>query len=176
MHWNLTIIDGIAVTWVGNQGPYAQDRRRGIASILDPHSNAPARRITRDGVIHPLEDSSPGLTVFGTHVYDRPQPEAAAELAPEYTQVLAAIAAGRGTTQHRVTAEDPMLGVAEIAERWGISPSTVSRYKRRGDLPAPDSILSGRPRWRASTIDAVQRPGRGRRTDLQRRDTPATSS
>ncbi|AUV60784.1 DNA binding protein [Mycobacterium phage Rem711] len=70
------------------------------------------------------------------------------------------------------------LNQAEFAERIGVAPSSLSRYK----LPAPDVIVGpvnedgSLPRgtvrgWLPATIDEwnASRPGRGARTDLAAR-------
>ena len=58
------------------------------------------------------------------------------------------------------------LGRSEVAQRIGVKPATLSRYK----LPEPDAYTGTGPRavrgWLPETIDAWHqaRPGRGRRT------------
>jgi hypothetical protein len=56
------------------------------------------------------------------------------------------------------------LSVTEVAERIGVAPSTLSRYK----LPTPDALIGTTRGWLPETIDAwnAARPGRGTRTDL----------
>lgn len=69
------------------------------------------------------------------------------------------------------------LNRAQLAERIGVAPDTISRYK----LPPPDALIGpidgggGIPRgtargWLPETIDRWQasRPGRGARTDLSK--------
>lgn len=161
-HWNVTHVGGITITWV-NVDSSRPDQGR-IASILDPTSTEPARRVLRDGTLQSLGEDTTGLTVFGTHVADRPTPDQVAELEPAYAAALAEFQRAGGVTHHRVTSDDPLLGVREAAARIGVQPRTVSRYRARGELPHPDEVVSGRPRWRATTIDswAQTRPGRGR--------------
>ncbi|PWH05181.1 hypothetical protein DEO23_13960 [Brachybacterium endophyticum] len=59
------------------------------------------------------------------------------------------------------------LARADVAERIGVKPATLSRYK----LPTPDAITGTRHNaargWLPETIDRwnAQRPGRGRRAD-----------
>lgn len=161
-HWNVTHVGGITITWV-NVGSSRPEQGR-VASILDPTSAAPARRVLRDGTAQSLGEDTVGLTVFGTHVADRPTPEQVAELAPAWSAAIGEFRRGGGVTHHRVTSDDPLLGVREAAARIGVQPRTISRYRARGELPHPDEVVSGRPRWRASTIDswAQTRPGRGR--------------
>ena len=68
------------------------------------------------------------------------------------------------------------LGVAQVAERIGVKPGALSRYK----LPTPDVVIGtidddgtvsrGSFRgWAEETIDEwnANRPGRGARTDLK---------
>ena len=66
------------------------------------------------------------------------------------------------------------LDQADIAELWGIDPSTVRRYKSLGLLPAPDAVTGtgagAKPGWLRETIENHHRPGRGARTDLIRRE------
>lgn len=160
-HWNLTYIDGITVKWV-NVGPSRPDQG-GIGAILDPSSTEPARRVMRDdGTVYSLEGESPGLVVFGTHIADRPHPDRVAELEPAYAAIMGEFVRGAGVTHHRFTSGgDPLLNVREAAARIGVQPRTISRYRMRGEFPLPDEVVSGRPRWRGSTLDSwVQtRPG-----------------
>jgi hypothetical protein len=57
------------------------------------------------------------------------------------------------------------LSRTEVAERIGVTPGALSRYK----LPAPDVMIGTVRGWLPATIDAWQaaRPGRGARTDLR---------
>ena len=164
MHWHVTQLDSTTITWV-SFGPSRTDRAR-VHAILDPSSSEPARRISRDGATTSLSDSeNAGLTVFGLHSGDRPAPERVAEIAPEYGELMQRFRRGRGVTYHRFTGtDDPLLSVREAAARIGVQPRTISRYRARGELPAPDEVVSGRPRWRGSTLDQwhENRPGRGR--------------
>jgi hypothetical protein len=56
------------------------------------------------------------------------------------------------------------LSRTEVAQRIGVTPGALSRYK----LPEPDAVIGTVRGWRPDTIDAWQaaRPGRGARTDL----------
>jgi predicted DNA-binding transcriptional regulator AlpA len=66
---------------------------------------------------------------------------------------------------------DPLLSLLQMAERAGVEPGTMRKYRSQGRLPPPDDVsVPGRPRWRASTLDTWMkaRPGRGARTDLHR--------
>lgn len=56
------------------------------------------------------------------------------------------------------------LSTAEFAERVGVKPDTLYRYK----LPQPDALIGTTRGWLPATIDAWNeaRPGRGARTDL----------
>lgn len=57
------------------------------------------------------------------------------------------------------------LSRKEFAERIGVSPDALSRYK----LPEPDAHIGAIRGWTVETVDAWQRarPGRGARTDLR---------
>jgi predicted DNA-binding transcriptional regulator AlpA len=58
---------------------------------------------------------------------------------------------------------DGYLTSAELASRIGIKPSSVYRYRMRGDIPAPDEYAGRTPLWREKTITdwEAQRPGHG---------------
>jgi predicted DNA-binding transcriptional regulator AlpA len=64
--------------------------------------------------------------------------------------------------------EDPLLTVAEVATRVGLSPSSWRAYVATGGAPAPDDPDDDRPanrrqpRWRASTVDAWTKDRRPR--------------
>ena len=62
------------------------------------------------------------------------------------------------------------LSRAEVAQRIGVAPSTLSRYK----LPSPDAVVGDVRGWLPETIDAwnAARPGRGARTDIRRTEEP----
>lgn len=66
------------------------------------------------------------------------------------------------------------LGLADLAERAGISSKTAAAYGQTGYLPEPDAVITSGARevrgWLPETVDAwlVSRPGRGARTDLRR--------
>ena len=53
------------------------------------------------------------------------------------------------------------LSRPEIAERIGVKPDTMNRYK----MPAPDAMIGRLPGWTVETVDAwnAARPGQGRR-------------
>lgn len=57
------------------------------------------------------------------------------------------------------------LSRTQVAERIGVTPGALSRYK----LPDPDAMIGAVRGWLPATIDAwqAQRPGRGARTDLR---------
>lgn len=44
--------------------------------------------------------------------------------------------------------------VAEVAAHLGISPSAVTSYTARGQMPAPDGRMGRTPWWWADTIRA----------------------
>lgn len=58
------------------------------------------------------------------------------------------------------------LSRTEVAERIGVTPGALSRYK----LPDPDAMIGQARGWTEQTIDDWQaaRPGRGARTDITR--------
>ncbi len=50
--------------------------------------------------------------------------------------------------------DDPLLTIAEMARRAGVTPGTLYSYRRKGMLPEPDDLYwPDRPRWRTSTFD-----------------------
>lgn len=57
------------------------------------------------------------------------------------------------------------LSLTEVAERLGVVPGTLSRYR----LPEPDATIGRVRGWLPGTVDAwhAARPGRGARTDLR---------
>lgn len=44
------------------------------------------------------------------------------------------------------------LTVTEVAERLGLSTSTVTAYRARGKMPKPDKQYGRTPLWKAETI------------------------
>ena len=67
------------------------------------------------------------------------------------------------------------LDLTDIAARWGVKPATVRRYRHEGRLPPCDAVIgiaAQHPRegWLPETVDAIERPGPGARTDLRRRE------
>lgn len=65
------------------------------------------------------------------------------------------------------------LSRKEFAERIGVAPDTLGRYK----LPEPDAMIGTTKGWLPTTIEEwnAARPGRGARTDLGHTDTRTTS-
>lgn len=47
-----------------------------------------------------------------------------------------------------------LVTLKEIAESLGLSPSTVSAYRARGRMPAPDLQYGRTPLWKVSTVRA----------------------
>ncbi|EFC81171.1 hypothetical protein FrEUN1fDRAFT_5700 [Parafrankia sp. EUN1f] len=69
------------------------------------------------------------------------------------------------------SAEDPLVGYQEMAQRAGVTPATLRRYRRLRQLPAPDDAsVPSQPRWRRSTFESwlETRP----RSTLRTRATP----
>ncbi|THJ25674.1 helix-turn-helix transcriptional regulator [Candidatus Frankia alpina] len=67
---------------------------------------------------------------------------------------------------------EPLLDYTDIAELAGVSAKAIHSYRWKRMLPDPDvQTSSRRPRWKLSTVRAwlESRPGRGARTDLQRK-------
>jgi hypothetical protein len=78
---------------------------------------------------------------------------------------------GRGVLSFAVIEDDPLsaycgtmstriyLSRSEVAERIGVAPDTLGRYK----LPEPDALIGSTRGWLPATIDAwnASRPGRG---------------
>ncbi|WP_200931313.1 hypothetical protein [Frankia sp. R43] len=53
------------------------------------------------------------------------------------------------------SAEDPLVGYQEMAQRAGVTPATLRRYRRLRQLPAPDDAsVPSQPRWRRSTFES----------------------
>lgn len=50
-----------------------------------------------------------------------------------------------------------LLGAGEVAELLMVERETVHQWRRRGRLPEPDIIISGRPAWRRDRIEAWAR-------------------
>jgi predicted DNA-binding transcriptional regulator AlpA len=47
---------------------------------------------------------------------------------------------------------DKLLTVEEVAELVGVRPQTISAYKARQQMPAPDKQYGRTPLWKESTI------------------------
>jgi len=66
---------------------------------------------------------------------------------------------------------EEFMDLADIARFWGVDAGRVRRYKHERRLPEPDAAVgTGAGRrygWKAETVRAMQRPGRGARTDLR---------
>jgi hypothetical protein len=77
---------------------------------------------------------------------------------------LAAVAQALADAEARA-APRVYLSRAQVAERIGVSPGALSRYK----LPEPDAWIGDVRGWLPAMVDAWQerRPGRGARTDLR---------
>jgi transposase-like protein len=44
-------------------------------------------------------------------------------------------------------------GLIDIARELGRSRQLLAQWRRRGKLPSPDAVVSGRPVWWATTIE-----------------------
>jgi hypothetical protein len=90
----VTVLDGCTLTWYRHKpsDPGA------LVAIVDPESTRPARRVVGEGTVEPLHDSTPGLTVYGRSVSDRPSFHRAAGWTPEYATLIAGLARGHGHT------------------------------------------------------------------------------
>lgn len=62
----------------------------------------------------------------------------------------------------------------QVAEHWGVSPSTIRAYAARGQMPQPDGRIGNSDWWLPETIKAWPRPGRGKRRDQTSFDLPPT--
>ena len=53
--------------------------------------------------------------------------------------------------------------VAEVATHLGVKPGTVTAYRARGQMPAPDGVLGRTPWWWSDTITEwhAERRGQG---------------
>ncbi|MGM5069836.1 XRE family transcriptional regulator [Rhodococcus qingshengii] len=58
------------------------------------------------------------------------------------------------------------LSATQFAERIGVQPGALSRYK----MPEPDAYIGKTRGWLPETVDEwnANRPGRGTRTDLSK--------
>ena len=59
--------------------------------------------------------------------------------------------------------------ISDIAAYWGVSEATIRTYRsrNRGELPPEDRVFGRSPAWRPATVIGFERPGQGRRTDLE---------
>ncbi|MDO5633455.1 MAG: hypothetical protein Q4G34_01085 [Micrococcus sp.] len=58
-----------------------------------------------------------------------------------------------------------MWTIADVATHLGVTSSTVTSYRARGQMPAEDGVVGSTPWWHPETITTWQqtRPRRGRR-------------
>lgn len=63
---------------------------------------------------------------------------------------------------------EELWGLKEFAQALGVSPMLARQWKRRGKLPEPDWVISGRPVWRADRAREWLR--------TQRRSTPSSAA
>lgn len=47
-----------------------------------------------------------------------------------------------------------LLTISEVADRLGLSTSTITSYKARGYMPQPDTQYGRTPLWKVTTIDS----------------------
>jgi predicted DNA-binding transcriptional regulator AlpA len=154
--FNVTYLDGKTITWIDDCG------RRAVVSVIDPESTKPAWRVLPGGNGEPLNGAPAGLTVYGRFVTERPSFDSFPALAPAYADLVQGINEGRGITHHHVTdGADRLLTATEVGAMIGVKADTVHRYHSAGTMPPPDTYAGRSPMWRASTIEAWERPGRG---------------
>lgn len=61
----------------------------------------------------------------------------------------------------------------DFAAHHGLDAGTIRGYRNRGYLPEPDVVIGVDPEkrrhygWKRETVENWERPGRGKRTDLQ---------
>lgn len=67
------------------------------------------------------------------------------------------------------------MTIAQVAERLGVTADTVSAYKHRGQMPAPDATVGQSPLWLVQTIEdwIPTRVGRGRKQPAPAAPEPA---
>lgn len=162
--WHVTLLDGKTITWVteGHFPATQLTQHARITSVLDPESTEPARRVLKDGTIESLGIDERGLTVYGTHVWDRPTLNRFREIDPEYAYLADGVEQRRGITHHSITSPgDHLLTSNEVADKLDVKVDTIYRYRSQGLMPQPDEVTGRTPRWRESTIDNWERPGRG---------------
>lgn len=53
-----------------------------------------------------------------------------------------------------------VLNSADIAEKFGISRTTLWKWRRRGYLPKPTYLMGSRPYWDAADLEAYLRDQR----------------
>ena len=63
---------------------------------------------------------------------------------------------------------DVVLTIGDVAELAGVSPATITAYRRRGGFPEPQAVLARTPVWSRPVVEhwLASRPGNGWRTDL----------
>ncbi|WP_331758729.1 hypothetical protein OG225_41160 (plasmid) [Nocardia sp. NBC_01377] len=69
-----------------------------VVSIRDRSSTSPARRVLSSGATEPLPETTPGLTVYGRYIGDRPPVDRIADLTPEYADLIPTITRGFSAT------------------------------------------------------------------------------
>jgi hypothetical protein len=81
---------------------------------------------------------------------------------PTFEERIAAAVAGLAM----IDRAGGLAGRAELAERWGVSPSRIRQMTQREDFPVPALVVGGNvPVWFAASADAwrAAQPGSGRR-------------
>lgn len=63
---------------------------------------------------------------------------------------------------------DVVLTIGDVAALVGVSPATITAYRRRGGFPEPQAVLGRTPVWSRPVVEhwMASRPGNGWRTDL----------
>jgi hypothetical protein len=46
------------------------------------------------------------------------------------------------------------ISTTKLAQRWGVKPVTIWRWRTTGLMPVPDVEMNGRVKWKISTVEA----------------------
>ena len=64
------------------------------------------------------------------------------------------LTACRGTVAGEMALQGQLLGLAEIAEKFGVERNTAWRWSKRSDFPEPAARLSAGPVWQLADVEA----------------------